>query len=187
MLQFELTIGFHARKFGASLVKSSGVGQSLGSFDPWPGGSGKIRPFRSSALIASGKREPWDTASAPRREGGRRSIRSMMMRVEHLPRFYPLMDSICLIYVSRFCRRCALVGPSRNSAAVTSIWRETPLASHFLSSFPRIAQNLSCSSSCSFERAARAGRMRPGDCPRAPRREWCGVRVLAVGFPQRRA
>jgi hypothetical protein len=45
-----------------------------------------------------------------------------------------------------------LVGPITDSAAVSIIWRETLLASRFLSSSPRIAQDLCFSSSCSRER-----------------------------------
>src|SRR5271157_4545270 len=79
------------------------------------------------------------------------------------------------------------LGPITKREPVSIVWREPPLASHFLSSSLRIAQNLSRSSSCSFERPARAGRMWPGDCRLDPRREWCGVLALAVAFPPRRA
>jgi hypothetical protein len=37
-----------------------------------------------------------------------------------------------------------------------------------------------------LRRAPRVGRIRPRDCPRAPRLVWRGVRVLASGFPPRR-
>ncbi len=72
--------------------------------------------FRDPLLIALGKSEPWLIASVPRREGGRRSIRCMMILVEHPPRSCHPMDSICLIFVYRSQVKC---GPS-SSRRLTS-------------------------------------------------------------------
>jgi len=88
---------------------------------------------------------------------------------------------VLIIDPPRFRPKWLTLGPITDSATASIISTATPFASRFLSSSPRIAQDLSFPWFC-FERAARVGWMRPGDYTLVPQREWCGDPALALAL-----